>query len=73
MLKSKDKDFEKILPIVRNVIKVYKEQYSGWMERNIFELQWVLRDFKKTVGCSAAQFLEIMEHIGAKEDFIGKK
>ena len=26
------------------------------MERNIFERQWVLRDFKKTVGISAGQF-----------------
>ena len=33
------------------------------MERNIFERQWVLRDFKKTVGYSADQFLEIMQHI----------
>ncbi|WP_346916770.1 hypothetical protein [Clostridium sp.] len=45
------------------MVKVYKEQYSGWMKRNIFERQWVLRDFKKTVGYSADQFLEIMQNI----------
>ena len=33
------------------------------MERNIFERQWVLRDFKKIVGYSADQFLEMMQHI----------
>ena len=60
---SKSKDYQKIFPIILDVIKVYKEQYFGWMERNIFERQWVLRDFKKTVGYSADQFLEIMQHI----------
>ncbi|MDF2881399.1 MAG: short-chain dehydrogenase/reductase [Clostridiaceae bacterium] len=57
------KDLEKIIPTIMDVIKVYKEQYTGWMKRNIFERQWVLRDFKKTVGCSADQYLEIMHHI----------
>jgi NAD(P)-dependent dehydrogenase (short-subunit alcohol dehydrogenase family) len=56
-------DIEKIMPVILNVINVYKEQYAGWMKRNIFERQWVLRDFKKTVGCSADQFLEIMLNI----------
>ncbi|MBU5591233.1 SDR family oxidoreductase [Clostridium sp. MSJ-4] len=60
---TKSNDYQNIIPIVLNVVKVYKEQYSGWMKRNIFERQWVLRDFKKTVGYSADQFLEIMQHI----------
>lgn len=60
---NKAKDYQKIVPRIMNVVKVYKEQYSGWMGRNIFERQWVLRDFKKTVGYSADQFLEIMQHI----------
>ena len=60
---TKSNDYQSIIPIVLNVVKVYKEQYSGWMKRNVFERQWVLRDFKKTVGYSADQFLEIMQHI----------
>lgn len=60
---NESKDYQEIIPMVLNVIKVYKEQYSGWMERNIFERQWVLRDFKKTVGCSADQFLKIMDQL----------
>ena len=59
------KDYEKIIPIVMDVVKVYKEQYAGWKERNIFERQWILRDFKKTVGFSADQFLETMQQIEA--------
>lgn len=34
-------------------MKTYEEQYFGWKDRNIFERQWVLRDFRKTVGSSA--------------------
>jgi len=60
---NKSNDYQNIIPTVLNVVKVYKEQYYGWMKRNVFERQWVLRDFKKTVGYSADQFLEIMQHI----------
>ena len=38
---------------ISGVVKTYTEQYAGWLERNIFERQWVLRDFKKTAGMSA--------------------
>ncbi|MGN9161924.1 SDR family NAD(P)-dependent oxidoreductase [Clostridium sulfidigenes] len=60
---TKSNDYQNIIPTVLNVVKVYKEQYYGWMKRNVFERQWVLRDFKKTVGYSADQFLKIMQHI----------
>lgn len=60
---TKSNDYQNIIPTVLNVVKVYKEQYYGWMKRNVFERQWVLRDFKKTVGYSADQFLEITQHI----------
>lgn len=62
-VRDENKDYQKINSTVLDVIKVYKEQYTGWMERNIFERQWILRDFKKTVGYSADQFLEIMKQI----------
>lgn len=42
-------DFETL----KRVMKTYEEQYFGWKDRNIFERQWVLRDFRKTVGSSA--------------------
>lgn len=38
---------------MEKMIAVYRQQYAGWMSRNVFERQWVLRDFKKTVGMSA--------------------
>jgi NAD(P)-dependent dehydrogenase (short-subunit alcohol dehydrogenase family) len=57
------KDYEKITPIVQKVIETYKDQYSGWIARNVFERQWVLRDFKKTVGISADQFLSNLKSL----------
>lgn len=38
---------------IKKIIDTFQSQYSGWQERNIFERQWVLRDFKKCVGQSA--------------------
>jgi len=34
------------------VAKTYAEQSDGWKKRNLFERQWVSRDFKKTTGLS---------------------
>jgi NAD(P)-dependent dehydrogenase (short-subunit alcohol dehydrogenase family) len=47
--------------LLSRVIKTYEEQYLGWKERNIFERQWVLRDFKKYVGKSADEVYKIMK------------
>jgi short-subunit dehydrogenase len=41
---------------LENIITTFDEQYEGWMKRNIFERQWVLRDFKKEVNYSASEF-----------------
>ncbi len=49
--------------ILLKVIKTYEEQYFGWKERNIFERQWVLRDFKKTVGKSADEVYTILKNM----------
>jgi hypothetical protein len=43
----------------RNVDELYEavsktliEQSDGWKKRNLFERQWVSRDFKKNTGLS---------------------
>lgn len=51
------------LELIREMITVYFGQYEGWMERNIFERQWVLRDFKKTVGMPAERFKSDLERL----------
>lgn len=56
-------DYEELIPAILNVINEYDEQYSSWMEQNIFQRQLVLHNFKKIVGYSANEFLEILQHI----------
>lgn len=40
---------------VKKIYMTYEEQYNGWKSMNIFEKQWVLRDFKKFMGLSSEQ------------------
>lgn len=57
--KSLTEESQKLLNVhIYDVVRTYLEQYDGWQKRNIFERQWVLRDFKKTVGFSTEQFRE---------------
>lgn len=61
-LESKNESYGKCnFELLSKVIKTYEEQYLGWKERNIFERQWVLRDFKKCVGKSADEVYSIMK------------
>lgn len=53
---SEKMNFDKKLydkTLVNSICSVFTEQHEGWKARNIFERQWTLRDFKKTVGKSA--------------------
>ncbi len=54
---------DKQLSMINKMITVYEEQYLGWMARNVFERQWILRDFKKVVGVSAEQFKSDMDYL----------
>lgn len=48
---------------LRNIIHTFEEQYSGWQSMNVFQKQWVLRDFKKTTGLTADQTLDKLKVI----------
>ena len=39
--------------LLSTIVQTFDEQNKGWKSRNIFERQWMLRDFKKYAGCSA--------------------
>jgi NAD(P)-dependent dehydrogenase (short-subunit alcohol dehydrogenase family) len=41
-----------------------KEQSDGWKNRSLFERQWVIRDFKKTAGMPAEEWLSKLEQLG---------
>ncbi len=49
--------------LIDEAVDTFNEQYGGWLTRNLFERQWVLRDFKKYVGCSAEQFRTTLQDI----------
>jgi NAD(P)-dependent dehydrogenase (short-subunit alcohol dehydrogenase family) len=46
------------------VLVSLKEQSDGWKRRSLFERQWVIRDFKKTTGMPAEEWLSALEHLG---------
>ena len=53
----------KAIDSMKKVIVRFNEQYDGWLKMNIFEKQWVLRDFKKYVGISADECYEKLKYI----------
>lgn len=46
--------------LLLQIKKTFDEQYEGWKKRNIFERQWMLRDFKKQVSCSAEEVSNLL-------------
>jgi NAD(P)-dependent dehydrogenase (short-subunit alcohol dehydrogenase family) len=61
--KRQDADWNVLAPAVKSAVATFREQYDGWKNRNVFERQWVLRDFKKTMGVSAEQFESRIDQI----------
>jgi hypothetical protein len=45
------------------------EQSEGWKQRSLFERQWVIRDFRKTAGMPAEEWLT---GLGRIEDSLAK-
>lgn len=56
---------EQAAALCERVRGTLKEQSDGWKQRSIFERQWVLRDFKKTAGMSAEEWLEALARLAA--------
>ena len=40
-----------------------KEQTDDWKRRSLFERQWVIRDFRKTAGSSAEEWLDTLKQL----------
>ncbi len=47
----------------RKVLATYQEQSTSWRQRNLFERQWVYRDFKKQTGRSVDEMLADLENL----------
>jgi len=52
--------------LCEKVLLTLKEQSNGWRQRSIFERQWVIRDFKKTSGMSAEEWLDTLQQLEAR-------
>jgi hypothetical protein len=46
------------------VLKTFEEQSEGWKKRNLFERQWVSRDFKKNTGMSIDEMSGALKVLG---------
>lgn len=54
---------EKQLSSIQNT---FEQQFNGWKNMNIFERQWVFRDFKKTMGLSPEQATDTFRQLRNK-------
>ncbi len=48
----------------KRVMDTYAEQSEGWKKRNLFERQWVARDFKKNTGMSIDEMRSALMNVG---------
>jgi NAD(P)-dependent dehydrogenase (short-subunit alcohol dehydrogenase family) len=51
------------LALCRCVLRTLSDQSEGWRGRSLFERQWVIRDFKKTAGMPAEEWLVALAHL----------
>lgn len=58
ILKMTADDSGAAMELLTRIQETFEQQYAGWRVMNIFERQWVLRDFKKSMGMSAEQACE---------------
>jgi NAD(P)-dependent dehydrogenase (short-subunit alcohol dehydrogenase family) len=51
------------LALCEQVRLTLKEQSDDWKRRNLFERQWVIRDFRKTAGMSVEEWLDALARL----------
>jgi NAD(P)-dependent dehydrogenase (short-subunit alcohol dehydrogenase family) len=54
---------QQALELCRCVRGTLAEQAAGWKQRSLFERQWVVRDFRKTAGMSAEEWLAALTQL----------
>jgi NAD(P)-dependent dehydrogenase (short-subunit alcohol dehydrogenase family) len=56
-------DAQRAVQMCRRVRKTLDEQHQGWLQRPLFERQWMLRNFKQVSGLTAEQWLEVLDQL----------
>ena len=64
--KIKSSENRSTTEVYQELLKTYLEQSEGWKKRNLFERQWVSRDFKKTTGLSIDEMQTTLKALGDK-------
>lgn len=52
--------------LYQSVLQTFMTQSEGWKKRNLFERQWVSRDFKKNTGASIDEMQTTLKALGDK-------
>jgi len=67
-----DSSLEAKTILLNRILTCFFNQYEGWKSRNVFERQWVYRDFKKSMSMSVEsvdlEFKAIKKRIESHED-----
>jgi hypothetical protein len=61
---TKPSDARSNREIYQTVLKTYLDHSEGWKKRNLFERQWINRDFKKTTGMSIDEMQTTLTALG---------
>jgi len=56
-------DAKRAVHVCRRVRNTLDEQHQGWLQRPLFERQWMLRNFRQVSGLTAEQWLEALDQL----------
>jgi NAD(P)-dependent dehydrogenase (short-subunit alcohol dehydrogenase family) len=63
---AKPAEKRSVTELYQAVLKTFMDQSEGWKKRNLFERQWVSRDFKKNTGYSIDEMQTTLKALGDK-------
>ena len=63
---AKPAEKRSLTELYQAVLKTFMEQSEGWKKRNLFERQWVSRDFKKSTGTSIDEMQTTLKALSDK-------
>lgn len=61
---AKPSESRSVAELFEAVMKTYTEQSEGWKKRNLFERQWISRDFKKNTGMTIDEMQTAIKALG---------
>lgn len=62
-IKKLSEEKKQALILLKDISNTFSEQVEGWLNRPIFERQWIIRDFKKHTGAGTEYFKNQLKEI----------